>query len=81
MKVSTIDGKQMSCLTVIAACIEHIKEKTLERIKDANEDFDENDIHWVLTVPAIWSEQARQFMIKAAAKVGNIHISSFSSTY
>lgn len=60
----------MSCAIVIAACIEHIKEKAIERMKEMIPGIEEEiDIHWVLTVPAIWSEQARQFMIKAAEKV------------
>ncbi|VDH96779.1 Hypothetical predicted protein [Mytilus galloprovincialis] len=70
LKLHTIDGKEKSCITVIAACIEHIKEKAIERIKQMNKSIDEFDVHWVLTVPAIWSEQARQFMIKAAEKTG-----------
>ena len=31
-----------------------------------------NDIHWVLTVPAIWSDAAKQFMREAAIKVSVI---------
>ncbi|XP_053388605.1 heat shock 70 kDa protein 12B-like [Mercenaria mercenaria] len=30
----------------------------------------ETDIHWVLTVPAIWSDLAKQFMRQAAIKAG-----------
>ncbi|CAG2201160.1 unnamed protein product [Mytilus edulis] len=70
MKLRTIDGKEKSCIIVIAACIEHIKKKANERIKQINKSIGDIDIHWVLTVPAIWSEQARQFMIKAAEKTG-----------
>ena len=29
----------------------------------------EDDIHWVLTVPAIWNEPAKQFMREAAVDV------------
>ena len=29
-------------------------------------DLQEDDIFWVLTVPAIWDDEARQFMRKAA---------------
>lgn len=75
MKLCTIDGKEMSCITVIAACIEHITKKAKDRIKGVNKDLQETDIHWVLTVPAIWREQSRQFMIKAAEKV---YITEFS---
>ena len=27
------------------------------------------DVHWVLTVPAIWTEAAKQFMVEALVKV------------
>jgi hypothetical protein len=29
----------------------------------------ETDIHWVLTVPAIWKDNAKQFMREAAQQV------------
>ena len=29
----------------------------------------DEDVHWMLTVPAIWSEAAKQFMRKAAQEV------------
>ena len=32
-------------------------------------DLDEMDVHWVITVPAIWSDGAKQFMREAAQKV------------
>lgn len=32
---------------------------------------EENDVTWVLTVPAIWDEPAKQFMEEAAAKVSS----------
>ena len=30
---------------------------------------DNMDVHWVITVPAIWSDAAKQFMTEAATKV------------
>lgn len=32
---------------------------------------EENDVTWVLTVPAIWDEPAKQFMEEAAEKVSS----------
>jgi len=31
----------------------------------------DTDYHWVLTVPAIWEDAAKQFMREAAEKVGS----------
>lgn len=33
---------------------------------------DPDEILWILTVPAIWGESAKQFMRKAAEKVDNV---------
>lgn len=33
--------------------------------------YEENDVTWVLTVPAIWDEPAKQFMQEAAEKVSS----------
>lgn len=33
-------------------------------------EFDNNNVRWVITVPAIWKMPAKQFMREAAYKVG-----------
>lgn len=40
--------------------------------------FSNDDIHWVLTVPAIWDLKAKQFMRDAAEKVCSSTPFSFS---
>jgi hypothetical protein len=42
-------------------------EDTKETLKSI--DIREDEIKWVLTVPAIWSDQAKDFMRKSAEKV------------
>ena len=59
----------MKAHLVYALCIEHMKDKIMERLTAAIHNLQDEDVHWVLTVPAIWNEQARQFMIKAAETV------------
>lgn len=40
-------------------------------------DFDNNDVRWVITVPAIWKMPAKQFMREAAYKVSfHLHLSA-----
>ena len=61
----------MSALDVFAAAIETLKELC---IKSCNETYGitnlgVRDILWVLTVPAIWEDDAKMFMRKAAFKV------------
>lgn len=69
MVIKEVGDKTMKAMLVFAYCIEHIKDQVLHRLKDAIHGLDDNDVHWVVTVPAIWNEQARQFMIEASAKV------------
>ncbi|XP_052229233.1 heat shock 70 kDa protein 12A-like [Dreissena polymorpha] len=38
--------------------------------KQIQNGVDKNDIHWVLTVPAIWNEHAKQFIRTAAREAG-----------
>lgn len=62
----------MKAMSVFAFCIEHIKDKVMERLSQAIHGLNDDDVHWVVTVPAIWNDQARQFMIEASEKVHDI---------
>lgn len=43
----------------------------LQELSDqTGSDFDNADVRWVITVPAIWKMPAKQFMREAAYKVG-----------
>ncbi|CAG2196300.1 unnamed protein product [Mytilus edulis] len=71
LTIKDISGKkEMKAVDVFAACIEYLKNATFTRAKEQIPKLEEEDIHWVLTVPAIWTEAARQFMIDAAEKSG-----------
>ncbi|XP_060563863.1 heat shock 70 kDa protein 12A-like [Ruditapes philippinarum] len=64
-------GKELPAIDVFAVVITHIKEKVYKQLKSTYSGFNEDsDILWVLTVPAIWSESAKQFMRKAANEAG-----------
>ena len=64
----------MDALVVFSAVIRYMKEhlqgecaKTVAGILDA-------EIKWVLTVPAIWADSAKQFMREAAEKVSCLQV-------
>ncbi|KAL5012747.1 hypothetical protein ScPMuIL_011298 [Solemya velum] len=63
-------GKTVSAITVFSLAIKFLKEDLLQNCKDKLADLYEEDIHWVLTTPAIWSDAAKQFMREAAVKAG-----------
>lgn len=61
--------KPMSALTVFAAGIRYLKQHLFEALSKCGPVVRDSDIHWVLTVPAIWNESAKQFMREAAVEV------------
>ncbi|XP_052779004.1 heat shock 70 kDa protein 12A-like [Mya arenaria] len=65
------NGRKLLARTVFALSIKYLKEDLLvvsnDRIADA---VLPSEIHWVLTVPAIWDNAAKQFMREAAEEAG-----------
>lgn len=62
-------GKTMPAMDVFAAAINYLKDHVLESCNQRCTEVTDNDIKWVLTVPAIWDDGAKQFMREAATKV------------
>ena len=54
----------MLALEVFSESIRYLKDHALRHL-----DGPDDDIQWVLTVPAIWDDSAKQFMRLAAEKV------------
>ncbi|XP_060551251.1 heat shock 70 kDa protein 12B-like [Ruditapes philippinarum] len=64
-------GKQLPAKTVFSLAIDFLKRDLLEDChKQLTNVLTEDDIKWVLTVPAIWNDGAKQFMREAAEQVG-----------
>lgn len=59
----------MPAVDVFSHAIKYLKDHLLKEHKDRGTSIKDLDIHWVLTVPAIWDDPAKQFMRKAAEKV------------
>jgi hypothetical protein len=54
---------------VFSASIKALRDHLHEILKSMAMDIREDEIKWVLTVPAIWSDPAKDFMRKSAEKV------------
>jgi hypothetical protein len=72
MMIYDITGKKsLPAKTVISLSIQYMKDDLMsvmqQRIFECGIKADE--IHWVLTVPAIWNDAAKQFMREAAHEV------------
>ncbi|XP_033725847.1 heat shock 70 kDa protein 12B-like [Pecten maximus] len=68
--LQTEDGKKMSAIKVISAVISYLKSHLTKTVKDSAIDISDKDIRWVVTVPAIWSDPAKQMMREAAEQAG-----------
>ena len=63
-------GKSMQALTVFSLAIKFLKEDLKKKIQIAMKGkLSDEDVYFVLTVPAIWDDPAKQFMREAAEQV------------
>jgi len=72
-ELSDENGKFLNALDVFLVALLKIKQNILKHINQstaAPKTIDADDIDWVITIPAIWTDEARQFMREAAAKAG-----------
>ncbi|KAL4230693.1 Heat shock 70 kDa protein 12A [Mactra antiquata] len=71
-KIKDSTDKELSALTVFSLSIKFLKEDMIETSSQRllSGGLKKEDIDWVLTVPAIWDDAAKQFMREAAVKAG-----------
>ncbi|XP_062602142.1 heat shock 70 kDa protein 12A-like [Saccostrea cucullata] len=63
--------RQILCLQIFTYCIQYLKDHMLENInKKITGQIKVSDIDFVITVPAIWDDTAKMFMIAAAQTTG-----------
>ena len=70
-QIKAANGQRFSAATVFEHSLRFFYNHAIEELQDqATEgEVDARDIRWVLTVPAIWKQPAKQFMRQAAYKV------------
>ena len=65
-----IKGKEMLAIDVFSAAVKYLKDRVLQELKRKEIKIqNKNNIKWVLTVPGIWDDLAKQFMRDAAEMV------------
>ncbi|XP_068111437.1 heat shock 70 kDa protein 12A [Hyperolius riggenbachi] len=65
------NGKKVKALEIFAYALQYFKEQALKELNDqAGDELDNSEVRWVITVPAIWKQPAKQFMRQAAYKAG-----------
>jgi len=68
----SVDGRELELTTVISESLRFISEKAIEKLTEQVGKVNKNRIRWVLTVPALWTEDQKQFMRKACLSAGII---------
>nr|XP_020732748.1 heat shock 70 kDa protein 12B isoform X3 [Odocoileus virginianus texanus] len=70
-QLEAVNGKKMPALEVFAHALRFFKEHALQELREQCPSLLEKDtVRWVLTVPAIWKQPAKQFMREAAYLAG-----------
>ncbi|KAH3847756.1 heat shock 70 kDa protein 12A-like [Dreissena polymorpha] len=63
-------GKELEAMHVFAEVIKHLTDCVYQNLHSRIAGVSSDEVLWVLTVPAIWSDAAKQFMREAANKAG-----------
>lgn len=69
MVLEDITGKSVPAIDVFAHSIKALVKHLMDALECRGTGVRSNDIKWVLTVPAIWTDKSKQFMRKSAEKV------------
>ena len=70
--LEAVNGKSMPALTIFSYALRFFKEHALQELSDQSSTKILNeDVRWVITVPAIWKAPAKQFMRQAAYDVSD----------
>ena len=75
MNIQDVSGKDIPAITVFTETIKYLKDHFLKMLNDRKLGFTMKDIFFVITVPAIWSDAAKQFMRVASERVSKITMS------
>ncbi|KRX08401.1 hypothetical protein PPERSA_08600 [Pseudocohnilembus persalinus] len=68
----SVDGREMSLMEIISETLRFISQKAINKLKEQVGKLIPAKIRWVITVPALWSEEHKFFMRKAAVNAGFI---------
>ena len=69
MTIEDVSGKPFSALKVFALSIKALRDHLMETLDKQGSHVSTEEIRWVLTVPAIWNDSAKQFMREAGKQV------------
>lgn len=72
MELESSTGQRVLATIVFGQALRFFKDSCIKELNDVSitqSSFSADDIQWVVTVPAIWRQSAKQFMRHAAVQV------------
>uniref|UniRef100_A0A667ZRD5 Heat shock protein 12B n=1 Tax=Myripristis murdjan TaxID=586833 RepID=A0A667ZRD5_9TELE len=70
-ELEAVNGQRVRAIEVFAHALHFFREHALKEVKDQSSSVLEGEeIRWVITVPAVWRQPAKQFMREAAYLAG-----------
>lgn len=69
MEIKDIQGRPVSAALVFSQMLLKLKERVM--LEDLRNKYQNNEVTWVITIPAIWSDRAEDFMRTCAQRVIN----------
>ncbi len=72
MELESSNGQKVLATIVFGHALRFFKDSCIKELNDVSitqSSFSPEDIQWVVTVPAIWRQSAKQFMRHAAVQV------------
>ncbi|KAL6490750.1 hypothetical protein MHYP_G00010950 [Metynnis hypsauchen] len=70
-ELESVSGQRVRAIEVFAHALRFFREHALKEVKDQSSSVLEGDeVRWVITVPAVWRQPAKQFMREAAYLAG-----------
>jgi len=71
-ELAATSGQTVKALTIFAYALRFFRNHALQELADQSQTrIVDDDVRWIITVPAIWKEPAKQFMRQAAYQVRN----------
>jgi molecular chaperone DnaK (HSP70) len=64
-------GNKLPAFDIFKMSISYLKKEAEKMLKEKVYRVSPDDVKWIITVPAIWSDAAKQFMREAAEQVSH----------
>ncbi|XP_069117052.1 heat shock 70 kDa protein 12A-like [Argopecten irradians] len=70
IEIKDEQGNPLPAMLVFSECIRYLRDETMKILKTKGDLVQADELRWVITVPAIWGDSAKQFMREAAEQAG-----------